>query len=213
MGRIRARSLTARLPNPPVRPVRETCASYGSRDRDLYGDGPCARIPPRSWWTACAFPGYLCTVFLPYPSGPAPCPRLARVRTPRPPVTACRASEGLDRLSPPSFHPPSHPWQALPWSPQRPQARRWRWRVLGLSLPRSAAPQAEAGAGRVPCLRLGDPRENGVPRLRLSRIPPSIAVDWRTAQAREARGPVSRRTRPASYAAPWRLSATHVYFR
>src|SRR6266481_3753758 len=33
VGRIRARYLTARLPNPPVRPVRETFASYGSRER------------------------------------------------------------------------------------------------------------------------------------------------------------------------------------
>ena len=33
VGRIRARYLTARLPNPPVRPVRETFASYGSRQR------------------------------------------------------------------------------------------------------------------------------------------------------------------------------------
>src|SRR5712692_9363829 len=67
LGRIRARYLTARLPNPPVRPVRETFASYGSRDRDIYGHFHFARIPPRSWCTACAFPGYLCTVFLPYP--------------------------------------------------------------------------------------------------------------------------------------------------
>src|SRR3989475_6671434 len=36
VGRIRARYLTARLPNPPVRPVRETFASYGSRERDVY---------------------------------------------------------------------------------------------------------------------------------------------------------------------------------
>src|SRR5881628_663426 len=36
VGRIRARYLTARLPNPPVRPVRETFASYGSRARDVY---------------------------------------------------------------------------------------------------------------------------------------------------------------------------------
>ena len=40
LGRIRARYLTARLPNPPVRPVRETFASYGSRERDIYGKGP-----------------------------------------------------------------------------------------------------------------------------------------------------------------------------
>src|SRR6266568_7512583 len=36
LGRIRARYLAARLPNPPVRPVRETFASYGSRERDVY---------------------------------------------------------------------------------------------------------------------------------------------------------------------------------
>src|SRR6266571_2741838 len=36
VGRIRARYLTARLPNPPVRPVRETFASYGSRQRGVY---------------------------------------------------------------------------------------------------------------------------------------------------------------------------------
>src|SRR6266853_6163839 len=36
VGRIRARYLVARLPNPPVRPVRETFASYGSRERDIY---------------------------------------------------------------------------------------------------------------------------------------------------------------------------------
>jgi hypothetical protein len=36
LGRIRARYLTARLPNPPVRPVRETFASYGSRERGVY---------------------------------------------------------------------------------------------------------------------------------------------------------------------------------
>src|SRR5438105_12688208 len=37
VGRIRARYLVARLPNPPVRPVRETFASYGSRERDIMG--------------------------------------------------------------------------------------------------------------------------------------------------------------------------------
>src|SRR6266851_7562605 len=36
VGRIKARYLPARLPNPPVRPVRETFASYGSRERDVY---------------------------------------------------------------------------------------------------------------------------------------------------------------------------------
>jgi hypothetical protein len=36
LGRHRARCLTVRLPMPPVRPVRETFASYGSRQRDVY---------------------------------------------------------------------------------------------------------------------------------------------------------------------------------
>src|SRR3989475_12046171 len=40
VGRIRARYLTVRLPNPPVRPVRETFASYGSRERDICGKLP-----------------------------------------------------------------------------------------------------------------------------------------------------------------------------
>jgi hypothetical protein len=37
LGRHRARCLTVRLPMPPVRPVRETFASYGSRQRDIMG--------------------------------------------------------------------------------------------------------------------------------------------------------------------------------
>ena len=36
LGRHRARCLPVRLPMPPVRPVRETFASYGSRERDVY---------------------------------------------------------------------------------------------------------------------------------------------------------------------------------
>jgi len=36
LGRHRARYLTARLPMPPVRPVRETFTSYGSRERGVY---------------------------------------------------------------------------------------------------------------------------------------------------------------------------------
>ena len=36
VGRHRARCLTVRLPMPPVRPVRETFASYGSRERGVY---------------------------------------------------------------------------------------------------------------------------------------------------------------------------------
>src|SRR5713101_2813168 len=115
---------------PSVRDTAHTFASYGSRERDLYGHVHFARSPPRSWWTACAFPGYLCTVFLPSPSGPSPCTRLSRVRTTMPHLTAWRASEVLDRVSPTYFHPPSHPLQALPCSQQRTQTRWCRWRVI-----------------------------------------------------------------------------------
>src|SRR5438552_10913413 len=73
VGRIRARYLTARLPNPPVRPVRETFASYGSRQRDIMGKVHFANSTERSPWSACAFAGYLCTVSRPSPSDPVPC--------------------------------------------------------------------------------------------------------------------------------------------
>src|SRR5215475_385157 len=52
VGRIRARYLTARFPNPPVRPVRETFASYGSRERDIMGDVHFASSTEHSPWTA-----------------------------------------------------------------------------------------------------------------------------------------------------------------
>jgi hypothetical protein len=44
LGRIRARYLMARLPHPPVRPVRETFASYGSRERDVYRKRPLRQL-------------------------------------------------------------------------------------------------------------------------------------------------------------------------
>src|SRR5438132_5597224 len=52
VGRIRARYLVARLPNPPVRPVRETFASYGSRQRDIMGKVHFASSTEHSPWTA-----------------------------------------------------------------------------------------------------------------------------------------------------------------
>src|SRR5712692_6087528 len=52
LGRIRARYLMARLPNPPVRPVRETFASYGSREKDIMGNVHFASSPEHSPWTA-----------------------------------------------------------------------------------------------------------------------------------------------------------------
>jgi hypothetical protein len=52
LGRIRARYLVARLPNPPVRPVRETFASYGSRERDIMGNVHFASSTEHLPWTA-----------------------------------------------------------------------------------------------------------------------------------------------------------------
>jgi len=52
LGRIRARYRMARLPNPPVRPVRETFASYGSRARDIMGNVHFASSPEHAPWTA-----------------------------------------------------------------------------------------------------------------------------------------------------------------
>src|SRR4029077_16885437 len=67
LGRHRARCLTVRLPMPPVRPVRETFASYGSREKDIMGKVHFANSTERSPWSACAFAGYLCTVSRPSP--------------------------------------------------------------------------------------------------------------------------------------------------
>jgi hypothetical protein len=52
LGRIRARYRVARLPNPPVRPVRETFASYGSREREIMGKVHFASSTEPSPWTA-----------------------------------------------------------------------------------------------------------------------------------------------------------------
>src|SRR2546430_5861164 len=52
VGRIRARYLTVRLPMPPVRPVRETFTSYGSRQRDIMGKVHFASSTEHSPWTA-----------------------------------------------------------------------------------------------------------------------------------------------------------------
>ena len=60
------------MSQPPVRPVRETFASYGSRQRDLMGKVHFASSTVHSPWTAYAFAGYLCTVSLPSPLGPSP---------------------------------------------------------------------------------------------------------------------------------------------
>jgi len=52
VGRIRARYPKARFPNPPVRPVRETFASYGSRERDITRNVHFASSTEHSPWTA-----------------------------------------------------------------------------------------------------------------------------------------------------------------
>src|SRR5207244_12794299 len=52
LGRHRARGLTVRLPMPPVRPVRETFASYGSRQRDITRKVHFASSTEHSPWTA-----------------------------------------------------------------------------------------------------------------------------------------------------------------
>jgi hypothetical protein len=88
------------MSQPPVRTVPATFTAHGSRERDLYGDVHFARIPPRPWCSACAFPGYLCTVSLPYPSGPSPCMWLSHTPTTMPHLTAWRASELSVRVSP-----------------------------------------------------------------------------------------------------------------
>src|SRR5215813_5504386 len=90
---IKGRYPKARLPNPPVRPVRETFASYGSRERDIMGRVHFASSTVHSHGQLCAFAGYLCTISRPAPSGPLPCARFSRTRTTMPYLTACRASE------------------------------------------------------------------------------------------------------------------------
>jgi hypothetical protein len=52
LGRHEARCLTVRLPMPPVRPVRETFASYGSRQRDITRKVHFASSTVHSPWTA-----------------------------------------------------------------------------------------------------------------------------------------------------------------
>src|SRR5438876_11662246 len=81
LGRHRARCLTVRLPMPPVRPVRETFASYGSRQRDIMGNVPFASSMVPSPWTAYAFAGYVCTVCVQSQSGPSACTYLSYGQT------------------------------------------------------------------------------------------------------------------------------------
>ena len=123
VGRIRARYHVARLPNPPVRPVRETFTSYGSRARDIMGKVHFASSTVHSPWTALrvrwvpvyCFPTLslrafaMCAVF-PHSDYYA--------------LFDCLVGFGVSlgsRL--PTLHPPSHPCQAFPCSQHRTQSR------------------------------------------------------------------------------------------
>src|SRR5882724_11707567 len=107
VGRIRARCLTVRLPNPPVRPVLAAFIAHGSREKDVYRKWPLRQLHgvhrgqlARSLTTCVPFAR-------PSPSGPAPCMSLSSMRTPLPHLTAWRALESalgsLPASSPPSF--------------------------------------------------------------------------------------------------------------
>ena len=123
VGRHRARCLTVRLPMPPVRPVRETFASYGSRQRDIMGKVHFASSTVHSPWTALrvrwvplyCFPTLSLRAFAMY---------VAFLRSDYYALFDCLEGFGVSlgsRL--PTLHPPSHPFQALPCSQHRTQSR------------------------------------------------------------------------------------------
>ena len=100
MGRIRARYLAARLPNPPVRTVLAAFIAHGSREKDVYRKCPFRQLHgvhrgqlARSLTTFVPFS-------LPSPSGPSPCMELSSIRTTMPHLTACRALESSLGISP-----------------------------------------------------------------------------------------------------------------
>jgi hypothetical protein len=73
VGRIRARCLSVRLPNPPVRTVLAAFIAHGSREKDVYRKFPFRQLHgvhrgqlARSLTTFVPFS-------LPSPSGPSPC--------------------------------------------------------------------------------------------------------------------------------------------
>ncbi len=123
VGRHRARCLTVRLPNPPVRPVRETFTSYGSRQRDIMGKVHFASSTVHSPWTALRVrwvPVYCCpTLSLRAFAMCAVFPHSDYYA-----LFDCLQGFGVSlgsRL--PTLHPPSHPFQALPCSQHRTQSR------------------------------------------------------------------------------------------
>ena len=123
VGRIRARYLTARFPNPPVRPVRETFASYGSRERDITGNVHFASSTEHSPRTALRVRWVPLYCFPPLPLRPFAMD-VAFLRSDYYGLFDCLEDFGVSlgsRL--PTVHPPSHPFQALPCSQHRTQSR------------------------------------------------------------------------------------------
>ena len=123
VGRIRARYLTARFPNPPVRPVRETFASYGSRERDITGNVHFASSTEHSPRTALRVRWVPLYCFPPLPLRPFAM-YVAFLRSDYYGLFDCLEDFGVSlgsRL--PTVHPPSHPFQALPCSQHRTQSR------------------------------------------------------------------------------------------
>jgi hypothetical protein len=84
VGRIGARYLAARFPNPPVRTVRAAFTAHGSRKREIYRMFLFSSTPWTSPWSACAFVDYLYTPSRPSSSGPSSCTRLSRAQATMP---------------------------------------------------------------------------------------------------------------------------------
>ena len=109
VGRIRARCLAVRLPNPPVRTVLAAFIAHGSREKDAYRKLPFRQLHgvhrgqlARSLATFVPF-----SARGPLPQGLSPCMWLSYIRPTMPYLTACRALESslgsLPSYSPPSF--------------------------------------------------------------------------------------------------------------
>jgi hypothetical protein len=122
VGGIRARYLMARLPNPPVRPVRETFASYGSREKEIMGKVHFASSTEPSPWTALRVRWVPLYCFPTLPLRPFAV-YVAFLRSDYYGLFDCLEDFGVSlgsRL--PTLHPPSHPFQALPCSQHRTQS-------------------------------------------------------------------------------------------
>ena len=93
VGRIRARYLTARFPNPPVRTVRAPFSAHGSRDNELRRVSSSSDM--HQTFVVNSLRVLLIIVYFPlhYPLGPLPCVWFSHTRTTMPHLTACRASE------------------------------------------------------------------------------------------------------------------------